>query len=135
MSSVSWRKESDSGIGGFSGEPRANHERGPCGVFIKKRTESFEKKGEVLLIRFPATDGDNLVLFWDGRVEFKDIGLNGVRNAVDFGWIDPETGGEGFPEDGGMRSFYRHGWKQFQSAGQASLDPGGGEDGGEGVEN
>jgi len=32
-------------MGGFSGKPRANHERGPGGVFIKKNTEVFEKKG------------------------------------------------------------------------------------------
>ena len=52
---------------------------------------------------------------------------------MEFGRVDPEAVGEGFPKRSGMRSFYRHGWEQFQSAGQASLDPGGGEDGGEGV--
>jgi len=78
----------------LSGKPRANHQRGPSGVFIKKITESFDKKGEVLLVRFPAADGDDLVLFGDRGVELKDIGLNGVRNTVDFGGIDPEAGGE-----------------------------------------
>ena len=122
-------------MGGFSGKPRANHERGPGGIFIEKRAEGFEKKGEVLLVRVPAADGDDLILFGDGRVEFKDIGLNGVRNAVDFGRVDPEAGGEGFPEIGGMRGFDSNSRQKFKSAGQASLDPGSGEDGREGVEN
>ena len=100
---------------GFSGKPRANHDRGPSGVFIKKRTESFEKKGQVLLGRFPATDGDNLILFGDDGVELKDIGLNGVRNKVDFGGIDPETGGERFPKRCGMRGFDKNGGQEFQS--------------------
>ena len=80
-------------MGRFSGKPRANHDRGPSGVFIKKRAESFEKKGQVLLVRFPATDRDNLILFLDGGIELKDIGLNGVRNTVDFGGIDSQAGG------------------------------------------
>jgi hypothetical protein len=122
-------------MGGFSGKPRADHEGGPRGVFIKKSTEGFEKKGEVLLIGLPAAGGDDLVLFGDSRVEFKDIGLNRVRNAVDLFWVDPEAGSEGFPKNGRVRGFYRHGWEQFQSAGQASLDPGSGKDGSEGVEN
>ena len=113
LSWVSWRKESDLGMGRFRGKPRANHQRGPSGVFIKKRTEGFEQKREVFLVGFPAACGDDLVLFGDGGVELKDIGLNGVRNTVDFGGIDPEATSEGFPECGGMRAFYRHGWKQF----------------------
>ena len=122
-------------MGGFRGKPRANHQRGPSAVFIEKRAEGFEKKGEVLLIRFPAADGDDLVLFGDGGVELKDIGLNGVRNTIDFGGIDPETGGEGFPKRGGMRGFDSNCREKFKSAGQASLDPGSSENGGEGVEN
>jgi len=86
-------KKGDSGMGRFSGKPRANHEGGPCGVFVKKSTESFEKKGEVLLVRFPSAYGDDLVLFADGGVELKDIGLNRVRNTVDFGGIDSQAGG------------------------------------------
>jgi len=35
---------------------------------------------------------------------------------VNLFWVGPKAGGEGFPEIGGMRSFYRHGWEQFQSA-------------------
>ena len=61
------------------------------------------------MVRFPAPDGDDLVLLGDGGVELKDIGLNGVRNTVDFGGIDPETGGEGFPEISGMRGFNNDG--------------------------
>ena len=57
------------------------------------------------MVRFPAADGDDLVLFGDSGVELKDIGLNGVRNAVNFAGIDAETGGEGFPEIGGMGGF------------------------------
>jgi hypothetical protein len=77
-------EEGDLRMGRFSAKPRANHEGGPCGVFVKKSTESFEKKGEVFLVRFPATYGDNLILFLDGGVELKDIGLDRVRNTVDF---------------------------------------------------
>jgi hypothetical protein len=86
-------EEGDLRMGRLSGKPRANHEGGPCGVFFKKSTESFEKKGEVLLVRFPAAYGDDLVFFGDGGVEFKDIGLDRVRNTVDFGGIDPDAGG------------------------------------------
>ena len=86
-------EKGDLGVGGFSGKPRADDEGGPRGIFIEKRAEGFEKKGEVLLVRFPATDRDNLILFLDGGIELEDIGLNGVRNAVDFGGIDPEAGG------------------------------------------
>ena len=101
-------------MGRFSGKPRANHDRGPSGVFIKKRTESFEEKGEVFLVRFPAADGDNLILFGDRGVELKDIGLNRVRNAVDFGGIDPETGGQGFPEIGGVGGFNKNEGQEFK---------------------
>ena len=102
-------------MGRFSGKPRANHERGPGGIFIEKRADGFEEKGQVLLVRVPAADGDSLILFGDSGVGFEDIGLNGVRNAVDFGGIDPETGGEGFPKCGGMRSFDEDGGQEFQS--------------------
>ena len=102
-------------MGRFSGEPRANHDRGPSGVFIKKRTEGFEKKWEVLLVRFPAADGDDLVLFGDGGVELKDIGLNGVRNAVDLLRVDPEAGSEGFPKSGCVRGFYSNSREQLKS--------------------
>ena len=77
------------GMGGFGGKPRANHKGGPGGVLIKKSTEGFEEKGEVLLIGFPATNGDDLILFLYGRIELKDIGLNRVRNAVKFFWVGP----------------------------------------------
>ena len=76
-------------MGRFRGKPRADDEGGPGGVFIEKRADGFEKKEEVLLIRVPAADGDDLVLFGDGRVELKDIGLNGVRNTVDLFWVGP----------------------------------------------
>ena len=76
-------------MGGFSGKPRANHEGGPVGILIKKFAEGFEKKGEVFLIGVPAADGDDLVLFGDGGVELIDIGLNGVRNAVNLFWVGP----------------------------------------------
>jgi len=76
-------------MGGFSGEARTDDECGPGGIFIKKRAEGFEKKGEVLLVRFPAAYGDDLVLFGDGGGELKDIGLNGVRNAVNLFWVGP----------------------------------------------
>ena len=122
-------------MGVFSGKARTDDERGPGGIFIKKSSEGFEKKRQVLLVRFPSADGDNLILFLDGRVELKDIGLNGVRNTVDFGGIDPDVGSEGFPKRGRMRGFDSNSREKFKSAGQASLDPGGGEDGGEGVEN
>ena len=101
------------GMGRFRGKPRANHQRGPSGVFIKKTAEGFDKKGEVLLVRFPTAYRNNLVLFGDGGVELEDIGLNGVRNTVDFGGIDPEAGGEGFPKRGGMRGFDCNGRQKF----------------------
>ena len=103
-----WEK-GDSGVGRSRGKPRANHQRDPRGIFIKKSTEGFEKKGEVLLVRFPAADRDNLILFGDGGVELKDIGLNRVRNTVDFGGIDSQAGGEGFPKCSGLRSFDKDG--------------------------
>ena len=98
---------------GFRGKPRANHQRGPSGVFIKKSTEGFEKKREVLLIRVPAANGDDLILFLNGGVELKDIGLNGVRNTVDLFGVDPEAGSEGFPKCGGMRGFDRYRGQEF----------------------
>ena len=65
------------------------------------------------MIRFPATDGDDLVLFGDGRVRFKDIGLNRVRNAVDLLRVDPEAGSEGFPKSGCVRGFDSNGREKF----------------------
>ena len=65
------------------------------------------------MVRVPAADGDDLVLLGDGGVELKDIGLNGVRNTVDFGGIDPETGGEGFPKCGGNWRFDKDGGQEF----------------------
>jgi len=85
-------------MGRFRGKPRTDNKRGPRWVLIKKGTQGFQQKREILLVRFPAADGDNLILFLDGGVELKNIGLNGVRNTVDFGGIDPEAGGEGFPK-------------------------------------
>jgi hypothetical protein len=76
-------------MGRFRVKPRANDEGGPCGVSIKKSTEGFEKKGEVLLVRFPAADGDDLIFFLDRGRKRKDIGLNGVRNAVNLFWVGP----------------------------------------------
>ena len=95
----------DSGMRGFSREPRADDKGGPGGIFIEKRAEGFEEKGEVLLIGVPAADGDDLVLFGDGRGELKDIGLDGVRNTVDFFWIGTKAKSEGFPKCSGLRSF------------------------------
>jgi len=100
-------------VGRFSGKPRANDERGPSAVFIEKKAEGFEEKGEVLLIRVPAADGDDLVLFGDGRVELENIGLNGVRNAVNLFWVGPQAGGEGFPKCGGMGGFDCKGREKF----------------------
>lgn len=77
------------GMGGFGGKPRANHEGGPSGVFIKKSTEGFQKKREVLLVGVPSANGDDLFLFLDGGGEFKNIGLDGVGNVVEFFRIDP----------------------------------------------
>ena len=82
-------KKRDSGMGGFSWEARTDDECGPGGIFIEKVAEGFEEKREVLLVRFPAADGYNLVLFGDGGVELKEIGLNGVRNAVNLFWVGP----------------------------------------------
>ena len=101
-------------MGGFSGKARTDDERGPGGIFIKKSSEGFEKKRQVLLVRFPSADGDNLILFLDGRVEFKDIGLNGVRNTVNLFWVDPQAGSEGFPKRGGMRGFDKDGGQEPQ---------------------
>ncbi len=53
--------------------------------------------------------------FYDRGVEFKDIGLNGVRNAVDFGRVDPEAGSEGFPKCGGMGGFDKDGGQNLKS--------------------
>jgi hypothetical protein len=109
-----WEK-GDSGVGRFRGKPRADHQRGPVGIPIKKCAKGFQQKGEVLLIRFPAADRDNLILFLNGGVELKDIGLNGVRNTVDFGGIDPEVGSEGFPKRGRMRGFDKDGGQKSKS--------------------
>jgi hypothetical protein len=92
-------------MGGFRGEARSDDQGRPGGIFVEKRAEGFKEKGEVLLIRFPAADGDDLVLFGDGGVEFKDIGLNGVRNTVDFLWVGTKAKSEGFPKCSGLRSF------------------------------
>lgn len=102
-------------MGRFSGKPRADHEGGPVGILIKKFAEGFEKKGEVFLVRFPATYGDDLILFGDRGVELKDIGLDRVRNTMDVGGIDPDAGGEGFPKCGGMRSFDKDGGQKLKS--------------------
>jgi hypothetical protein len=100
-------------MGRFRRKPRANHQRDPSGVFIKKSTEGFKKKWEVLLVRFPAADGYNLILFGDGRVELKDIGLNWVRNAVNLFWVGPQTDSEGFPKNGRVRGFDSNGRQKF----------------------
>ena len=100
-------------MGGFSGKARTDDEGGPGRIFIEKRAEGFEQKQEVFLIGVPAADGNDLILFGDGGVEFKDIGLNGVRNAVNLFWVGPQAGGERFPEIGGMRSFYRYRGQEF----------------------
>ena len=102
-------KKYDSGVGGFGGKARTDDEGGPGGVFIEERAEGFEEKGEVLLVRVPPAHGNNLILFEDGGVKFKDIGLDGVWNTVDFRGIGTKTGGEGFPEEGGMRCFDKDG--------------------------
>ena len=98
----------------LSGKPRANHERGPVGIIIKKSSEGFEEKRQVLLIGLPAAYGDDLILFGDRGVELKDIGLNGVRNTVDFGGIDPEAVGEELPKFCGMRGFDKDGGQELQ---------------------
>ena len=87
-----WEK-GDLGVGRFRGKPRADHEGGPSWVFIKKSTEGFEKKRQVLLVRFPATDRDNLILFLNGGVEFKDISLNGVGNTANLFWVGHQAVG------------------------------------------
>ena len=102
-------------MGRFGGEARTDDQGRPGRIFIEKRAEGFEEKGEVLLIGFPAADGNDLVLFGDSGVEFKDIGLNGVRNAVDFGRVDPEAGSEGIPKSGRVRGFDKNGGQEFQS--------------------
>ena len=109
LSWVSWRYKSDLRMGGFSGQARTDDEGGPGGIFIEKSAEGFEEKREVLLIGVPAADGDDLVLFGDGGVELKDIGLNGVGDVVDFFWIGTKAGGEGFPKEGGRGSFDKDG--------------------------
>jgi len=99
----------------LSGKTSTDDECGPGGIFIEKVAEGFEEKGEVLLIGFPATNGDDLILLGYGRVELKDIGLNGVRNTVDLFWVGPQAGGEGFPEIGGMGGFNQNGGQEFKS--------------------
>lgn len=86
-------------------------------------------------MRFPSAHGDNLILFGDSGVGLKDIGLDRVGNAVDLFWVGPKTTGKSLPECCGVRGFDRYDWKQIQSVGQASLDPWGGKNGGEGVKN
>jgi len=98
-------KKGDSGMGRLSGKTRTDDECGPGWIFIEKVAEGFEEKREVLLVRFPAADRDNLILFLNGRVELKDIGLKGVRNAVNLFWVGAQAGGERFPKCGGMRGF------------------------------
>ena len=100
-------------MGRFGGKARANDKGGPGGVFIKKSAEGFEEKGEVLLIGSPAADGYDLVLFGDGGVELKDIGLNGVGNAVNLFWVRTKAASEGFPKCGGMRGFDRYRGQEF----------------------
>ena len=101
-------------MGGFSGEARADDEGGPGGVFIEKRAEGFEEKGEVFLVGVPAADGDDLVLFGDSGVELKDIGLDGVGDMVNFLWVGTKAGGERFPKEGGRGSFDKDGGQKFK---------------------
>ena len=100
-------------MGVFSGKARTDDERGPGGIFIKKSSEGFEEKRKVLLVRFPAAYGDDLVLFGDRGVELKDIGLNGVRNTVNLFRVGPLAGGEGFPKHGGMEGFDSNSRQKF----------------------
>ena len=103
------------GVWGFSGQTRTDDQGSPRGIFIKKSAEGFEEKREVLLVRFPTAYRNNLVLFGDGGVELKDIGLDGVRNTVDFLWIGTKAGGEVFPKCGGMRGFDKDGGEKPKS--------------------
>ena len=96
-------------MGGFSGEARTDDQGRPGRIFIEKRAEGFEEKGEVLLVGVPPPHGDNLILFLDGGVELTDIGLDGVGDVVEFFWTDTKAGGEGFPEKGGSGSFDKDG--------------------------
>ena len=93
----------------LSGKTSTDDECGPGGIFIEKVAEGFKEKGEVLLIGFPATNGDDLILLGYGRVELKDIGLNGVRDVVNFFWIGTKATSEGFPKEGGRGSFDKGG--------------------------
>ena len=107
-----WEK-GDFGMERFRAKPRADHERGPVGIMIKKVAKRFEKKRQVLLIGFPTAYRDNLILFLNGGVELKDIGLNGVRNAVNLFWVGPKPGREFLPKSSRMRGFDRYRGQEF----------------------
>ena len=89
----------------FSGETRTDDEGGPRWILFKKCAKGFEEKGEVFLIGVPSTNGDDLILFLNGGVELKDIGLDGVRNTVNLFWVGLQADGEGLPKEGGRGSF------------------------------
>ena len=76
-------------MGGFSGETGTDDEGGPRWILFKKCAKGFQQKWEVLLVRFPAANGDDLILFLNGRIELKDIGLDGVGNTVNLFWVGP----------------------------------------------
>ena len=84
-------------MGRFSGESRTDDEGGPGGIFIEKGAEGFEEKREVLLIGVPAADGNDLILFGEGGVEFKNIGLDGVGDVVELFWVGPQPAREFLP--------------------------------------
>lgn len=58
----------DLGMGRFSRKATANDKGGPEGFFVEKCAESFEEKGEILMIGVPAADVDDLILYGDCEV-------------------------------------------------------------------
>lgn len=97
----------------FFGESRANDKGVPSGIAIKKDTQGLQQKGEVFLIGFPTAYGDNLILFGDSGVEFEDIGLDGMGNAVDLSWVVPKPGREILPNCSGMWGFDSNSREKF----------------------
>ena len=91
---------------GVKGQTRADNQGRPARIPAEERQESFQQKGEILLIRVPATDRDNLIFFSNGRIGTENIRLNGVGNAVNPFRVRSYFGGQLLPKLRGLGGFH-----------------------------
>jgi hypothetical protein len=88
---------------GRGGRQTRSHNQGcPRRIFLKKRHECPDQQGVILLVRFPPSDRDDLILFGDGWVGFENLRLDGKGDAVEDIRANPETCSQTFPERGGV---------------------------------